>query len=341
MIRYKTILLLVLTTAGIYANVHAQSDPCIVKMKDAAQQYEEGWYDESIGTIKQVLRTCELEKGDKLNAYKILIINYLAIDNLEGANSGAASIMKLSPNYEPDKLRDPFEYVKLFDNYRPTPILNLRVSGGTNFNRFSVVNTYSIVGNPAQLDLENYESNYGFQTAIELELRLLRGLWVSGGIQLRQSSYTHYIENVEERTINYEERLSYFEIPLGVRYYFIQRHLQPFAEVGLANSFVRSSLAQLSRDNIIDLIDRMPERNKHQFAPIFKAGFSYRKKAVKMQVYASYMVLPQLINIPENRYNNLTAVFRYYYLDNDVKLDNFQIGAAISYSLFYKNLLFR
>jgi hypothetical protein len=310
-------------------------------MKDAAQQYEEGWYDESIATIKQVIWTCELEKSDKLEAYKILIINYLAIDNLEEANKGAASIMKFSPNYEPDKLRDPFEYIRLFDNYRPTPILNFRLSGGINSNRFTIGNTYSIVGNPTELDFNNYQTTTGFQTSFELELRLLKGLWAGGGIQFRRAGYTHFIENVEERTIFYEENLSYFEIPISLRYYLTQRHLQPFAEVGLVNSVLQSSLAQLSRNDIIDIIDRMPERNKLQLAPSFKVGLSYRRKAVKIQAYAGYVIMPRQLNIPENRYDNLTAVFRYYYLDNDIKLDNVQAGLSLSYALFYKNLLFR
>lgn len=341
MMHTKFILILVIASISFSLSVNAQSDPCIVKMRDAAQQYEEGWYDKSIETIKTVLRTCELEKSDKLEAYKILIIDYLAIDKLEEANDGAASIMRLSPNYEPDKLRDPYEYVKLFDNYRPTSILNLRLSGGINSNRFEVGNTYSIVGNPSELDLSNYESTTGFQTALELEVRLLKGLWTSGGIQFRQSGYTHSINNVEERTIYYKEDLNYFEVPLGLRYYFIQKHLQPFAEVGMINSFLQSSLGQLSRDDIVDLIDRMPERNKFQLAPSFKAGFSYRRKAVKMQAYAGYVIQPELLNIPENRYDNLTAVFRYYYLDNDVKLNNVQFGLSLSYALFYKNLLFK
>jgi hypothetical protein len=35
--------------------------------------------------------------------------------------------------------------------------------------------------------------------------------------------------------------------------------------------------------------------------------------------------------------NNLTNVFKYYYIDDDFRMDNWQVNVGVNYTISYKN----
>jgi opacity protein-like surface antigen len=317
----------------------AQIDPCVSSLKEANQKYEEGWFDESVAILESSLADCELSKTERIAAYKLLILNYLGIDNIEKAEASTAAIMKIDPNYEADKVQDPTEVILLFKKYKPSEELKIRFSGGPNFSQVTASEVYPVTSTADESDLSNYESKTGYQFALTLEKRLYKALWLQGGLGYRNVSYSNTLTNIENRSINYSEKLGYLDVPLMAKYYFREDRFTPYAQAGVAFSFLNSALGELSRDNVSDLVDRKNQRNTFNIGYVIGGGASYRIKNLSFQAGVNYMYAPANLPKEGTRYDNVDLVFKYYYLDNDFAMNNWQIDLGITYNLVYKNTL--
>jgi hypothetical protein len=330
---------LLLALALLSTTLCAQTNPCATNLKDANQKTEKGRFDEAIVLIKNTLANCELSKNDKIQANKLLVVNYLAIDNLEEAEATAAIIMKIDPNYEPDKLRDEPEVIELFQKYKPTVVIKAVVFGGINFSHVSASKTYSIVNDDDSEGLDNYESVTGFQIRVGVEFRLFSSFWIQPSFMYRKSGYSIAIPNVQGRTIFYTEALNYIDIPIAAKYYFGKGNLLPFVQAGVNFSFLNAALGELSRDDINDIVDRLPQRNMFYVGYFGGAGLAYNHKAFSVQASFCYLWVPQNLNKEGTRYNSPDAVFNYYYLDNDFTMNNMVFNLGFTYALGYKNVL--
>lgn len=316
--------------------LRAQNTSCITKLKDAGLLIEEGRNDEAIDILRDALDNCNYKDEDQIQAHKALILAYFEIDDLESADASAAAIMRINPNYKADRLRDPDEMIALFDKYKPKAMLRVGVFGGINSSFAEASATYSIVTEDDTPDLANYESETGFQIGVNAEYRLWKELWVSTGLAFRRTSYSNSIPDVEDRTIFYREDLNYFDVPLGLNYYFTQSNLKPYLSLGGQVSFLTSAVGELSRDDISDLVDRNVQREEIMFGFFGGAGVSYQNGNLAFRLGVNYTLYPQDVNKEGTRYENLESIFRYYYLDNDFTLDLLQINAGVTYNLGFK-----
>lgn len=322
---------------SFFAN--AQTDPCLTYLKDANLKSEQGWYDQAIELAQKSLKDCDLDKSDKISAYRLLIQNYIEIDNLEEAAKAVSEIMKLNPNYEADKLVDSPEIIQLFERYKPTAVLTGTFYGGLNYSSAKASKTYSVVTDNDTEGLDNYQNVTGFQIGLGIEYKVFNSLWLESGIQYRNSAYKIQIPNVEGRTVSYQEDLNYLDLPLNVKYYFFKGTIKPFVKVGINLSFLNSALGNLSRDEVSDIVNRISQRNSFNLGYDLGMGLSYKKKGLGVQLAINYLVNPNNLNKDGTRYENLDLIFKYYYLDNDFVLNNFQVNLGISYDLVFKNVL--
>ena len=88
----------------------AQIDSCITYLKNANTSYDQRDFDGAIKLLNQAISNCNLDRADKIQAHKLLAMSYLGIDNLESADKEAEVIMKINPNYAPDKFKDDPKY---------------------------------------------------------------------------------------------------------------------------------------------------------------------------------------------------------------------------------------
>ncbi len=341
MIMKKLTVILLTAAMLICCNViksNAQTDSCIVKLKNANTGYDQGDYDGSIKLLKSALSDCKLDKSEKIQANKLLIMNYLKVDNLEEADKTAADIMKIDPYYKPDKFKDDPKLSALFEKYQPTPVFRAGISVGMNRSMIDVVKTYSIVHDDgASADLATYNSKTGFQIGAQAEYRAYKNLWVELGGQFRQTSYEHILDSVEGTTVNYSEKLTYVDVPLSVKYYFLNKTFCPYVEAGATFSFMTNALSTTTRDDQKDIVNRTDYRNTYMTGFFGGAGVAYKMKGLQLFADFRYSYFPDNVNKEDTRYDDLTNVFKYYYIDDDFRMDNWQINVGVNYTLSYKN----
>lgn len=322
----------------IMKSAFAQTDPCISNLRDADQRYEEGWFDESIQLLKSTLKDCKLSKDDQFVAYRMLVLAYLDTDQLEEAENSAAEIMRIQPNYETDKLRDRSDYISVFSKFKATPVFMLGFQSGVNWGQLKASESYSIVSDNGS-NQENYDPQAGFQIGLNAEYRIYKSFWVNMGLQFRKSTYTNTLFNVGGTTINYLEDLNYFDVPLGLKYSPLSSRLKPYAEVGGQLSILNSAFGELSRDNVKDIVDRKIQREEFSLGYFIGIGAQYSIKSFYLQAGIKQIILPSNLNKEGTRYENISSVFKYYYLDNDFTMNLFQVNLSIYYTLHYKNLI--
>jgi len=316
----------------------AQTDSCVAHLKDAGTLYDQGNYDEAIDLLESTIHDCDLNKTDRIGAYKLLILCYIPIDNLEGADAAAEKIMKLNPNYTPDKFRDNAGLIRLFQKYKPHPVFSVGINGGINMPFIGQGQQYSVVYPNGEAP-ESYGTNTGFQLGIQVERRIYKGLWGALGLNYRSSSYQHTLFDVDSATIHYSEKLSYFEFPLYLKYYFQAGHFRPYLEAGVYASFLSSALSTTTSDlsNQKDIINRMPLRNITHIGYMGAAGIGYAIKSFLVFADVRYVNFPGNVNKADARYADEVNLFKYYYIDNDFRLNNLQLGIGASFMLSYKN----
>lgn len=314
----------------------AQTDSCAIKLKNANMSFEQGDYDGTITLLNWALQECSLDKSEKIEANKLLILSYFKVDNLEAADKTAAQIMKIDPYYKPDKFKDDSKLSALFDKYQPTPVLRIGFMAGINRTQISVDNYYSIVHSDAD-KFSEYNSKTGFQLGITAEYRLFKNLWVETGAHFRQSQYEHLLDSVENTTIKYNEKLSYFDVPLNVKYYLQEKTISPYVFAGASFSFMTGALSTTERDDQKDIVNRTDYRNTFMFGVHGGVGASYRIKGIQLFAGLHYAYYPDNVNKDGTRYADLVNVFKYYYLDNDFRMDNWQFNVGFNYTISYKN----
>ena len=225
----KTSLIIIALIAGVsVTNLNAQTDSCIVNLKTANLNFEQRDFDGTIKLLQKTLNECSFDKEDKIQSHKLLALSYLAIDNLEAADKEAEAIIKIDPNYTPDKFKDDSKLIALFEKYKPIPVFRVGISAGINRTMIDVVNTHSIIHDDDAENLGTYNGKTGFQLGMSAEYRAYKNLWVQLEGQFRQSNYEHILNNIENTTVNYSEKLSYLDIPLSGKYYFLEGALRKF-----------------------------------------------------------------------------------------------------------------
>ncbi len=332
-------IILLVTALGLQTFANAQSDPCIATLKDAQTRADQGWYDEAISMLNTALTDCKFSREDEIEARKLLIIHYLQIDYLEEADASAARIMKLSPNFEPDRLRDPIQLVKIFRKYKPAPVLNIAITGGVNFSQIELLQAYSIIPGPEITDRTTYNGLNGWQIGLKVEKKVWSQFWIIASTQFRNSAYEAQKDSVQDQRISYNEQLSFVDFAITGRYYIGNWPLQPFAEIGGQYTLLNSALGELSRPGTTDLVNRLEQRNRNFSSYHWGGGLAYTKKGISIRLGVQVHTFSKNLVNPETRFDNLDVIFKYFYLDNDIVMNHLQVNIGLAYAIRYRNIL--
>jgi hypothetical protein len=331
-------LLFIVTAFSRFAN--AQTDSCITYLKTANSNYEQRYFDDAIKLLQSALNNCNLDKSDKLQAHKLLALSYIGIDNLEAADHEAEAIVKIDPNYAPDKFKDDTKYSALFEKFKPVPVLRIGFMAGSNKSSISVDNYFSMAHNDDEASqFSSYQGKYGFQLGVTVEYRIWKDLWIELQGQYRSSNYAHDLNlaPTQNSTIHYTENLSYLDLPVLVKYYFPVKKWAPYINAGADFSFLANALSTSTRDDVKDLVNRTDYRESFMVGYFAGLGVMYRLKSLNLFADFRYIYFDKNINKDGTRYSDEVNVYKYMYIDDDFSMNNMQVNVGLTYNLGYKN----
>jgi uncharacterized protein with FMN-binding domain len=93
---------------------HAQdTSVCDTALEAAAAQYRDGAFQETIRLASSCLDQQDVATEDARAAYRLLILAYLKQDDLASARKSAVTLLGVDPDYTPDPVANPPDYVSL------------------------------------------------------------------------------------------------------------------------------------------------------------------------------------------------------------------------------------
>lgn len=104
-----------LLTQPVYSQ---SSGVCAEQLAGAEQKYNTGRFDEAIGLITECLGKPGISEQEKMKAYRLLGLSYIAKDYLEDAKTAVKKLLDMVPNYQSDPVQDPPPFTKLVEELK-------------------------------------------------------------------------------------------------------------------------------------------------------------------------------------------------------------------------------
>lgn len=98
-------------------NAQGQST-CTQNLADAERKYNTGRFDEAIVLITECLGKKDISEEEKMKAYRLLGLSYIAKDFLDDARNAVRKLLYMVPNYQPDPVQDPPPFTKLIEEVK-------------------------------------------------------------------------------------------------------------------------------------------------------------------------------------------------------------------------------
>jgi len=296
-----------------------------------------------------------LTKQERIQAYKLLTITYLYIDDPISAENSYLNLLRLDPEHVLDPNIDPVELIYLSRKFTTAPHFTLNLArAGINFSKPTIIHNNG-VDNTAN-SAEEYKIGFGFQFGTGADLNLNEHFALSAEFNFGQSSfeYRNTLFNFDIQNVN--EKHTWIQIPAFFKYTFEVKKFYPFVYAGYSYNLLLSAKSE------IQLLDRTqsatdptsfnidpvtgPEinikkaRENFNSSLVFGAGFRYR---IKYQ-YISFDVrvnggLTNLLDqdkqfeLTDPDINELR--FRYGYVEDDVRLNSISISIGYVKPLYF------
>jgi len=233
------------------------------------------------------------------------------------------------------------------------------VVAGFNYSIPRVSDRYTVL---SSIDAENMESlekeygkmwqNKGVQFGFRVSYNFTNVLSVLGGFGYEtkgfnyrtQYSWADTTSNQSfDREMHHEQKISYFSVPLLVRWDFSEGQFKPYAQAGLVMNFRHQATKVIHYDNTIDeeqtenqvtssgLVSVTDNTRKFNMGLMAGAGLLYHTKYVTFGVESNFCLNFMPVIEDDNRYSDLNG-FAIKYLDvfDQLKLHALNVQFSLS-----------
>lgn len=231
------------------------------------QMYDQGRVHEIHPFIEDAITKDLMIKEDQIEAYKLLVLSYIYLDQSEDADRTMLELLKKNPLFAPNDT-DPTELHHLYDTYRTKPIFRTGLFYGANLSMTEVLklNGYQNLGEGTD-EKGDYKSGWGvlniglllekdfLKRMITLETDFIYGTLTNkyaqstGGGRITRGSFEDDNPEIESQT--------FFGTNVIVQYHpfykdYDYRAIKPYAFIGGSSNFLISAKVNNSTSNKVD-----------------------------------------------------------------------------------------
>lgn len=331
------ILLLVL----FFFQANAQENNCETILKESEQLYEDGLLE----TVPTQLIKCltGLTNESKISAYSLLVHTYLYEDNRTEAKYYMRKLLTLKPEYQPTPL-DKKEFIDLLNEYNNDPRLTLSAFVGSNLSSLKVLNVFGVHNiNEAQF-APNYSQRIALDFGAAADVNLFHNAYLSGEFEYTQLAFDYTSQLYDFSKLSFTETQDHIMGRVNLIYYLgaTMNRLRPSFKVGGSCGWLIDSDSEFQREyldlsqGIVSGSEENVENTKNtlNYWANFSTGLNYRIGKHHVFVDLRYnMALNNMINNAK-RFDNETVIHKYYFLDDDYKLNYLSVLAGFKYSFY-------
>jgi hypothetical protein len=342
MMRMKRLLFVILFVA-IASGSYAQITSCAQTLRLARSTYEQGRLHE----IPSLLQRC-LEKGfsqeEKIEAYKILALSYIYLEEPENADKAMLNILRTDPEFQINPTVDPAEFIALYNSFRTTPIYSIGLKLGPSYNWFNTTSSNGV--NDLQGTYGNSVSEnkpqLGFQAGVVFDIPFTKKFSVMPEVAL----FTGRVETNNENHFVSEDEISLgsvqlihgftgIQVPINAQYTFFDKKYDPYISLGVTPAYIIQS--KITATRFITGFGPVTERtfdskeliNAFTFSAQVSGGVRYKVKRGFLYGEVRYTMGLTTLTKTEEVYSAIPElVFAYGYPANINKLNSISLSVG-------------
>lgn len=327
---------------------------CAQTLRLARATYEQGRLHEINNQLKGCFGIPEDEGGfnkeQKVEAYKILCLSYIYLEEPQLADEAMLNLKKTDPYYRPNPEVDPAEFVALYKSFREAPIYRYGARLGVIFSRPNVKELIT----PTELSADSeYKQLLGIQFGAVLGVPITlfkkqERFTLHGELLYQQNKFE--IDLKENRGTQSEPLINSFtgietqsriSLPITLEYKIMEKKYNPFIALGVGTDYLFNSkiTTEKTREDQAGVpektSDLKPQREKINISALAAAG-------VKLAVGPGYLIgevryAHGLTNVSsaETVYANQSLALDYGYADSIFNLSSLSIAVTFVFNKFH------
>ena len=358
----KKHLLLLVFCVGFLATGYTQENATASASVRIIQQARELYTLGRMDSIPKILNTAieknEIAKGDMSEAYKLLSLSYIFLDEQEDMDKNMLTLLQTDHLFKPNET-DPAEFHNLFNSYRTWPIFRIGIYYGANMSLTEVTEAYGSQNFNDPEEQGKYSANFGvINVGLLLEKDFLKNLITVETDFLYGTLSNTYDQNTTSITRESEvEKQTFFGMNAAVQVHPFNRNFEkskimPYAIAGVSYNIMLSSVLNntistkvaggtppTTDDNLLvskpssDPND-LPIRNKHNYYAYGGVGAKFDIGPIHAFLNATYS--HGLNDLTNTHFN--PGEWKGY---NGIKIHYIQVNLGVVYSIYSpKKLLF-
>ncbi len=350
----KKITLILILLSGFYLlygqdiNIADESGTkCLDAIKEGESLYKNGFYERSIFILENVIKACDLTRSEKLKVMENLARAYIEIDESGKAETTVNIMLNNFPHYELKEEDNPEAYNRLVNKFKIHPKFSVGLRNTADWVSFKTTRVYSVLdgldySEPYSQELEGILHGFGLMYYGWAELEFDGGVSVNGDLIFKWTKFSRDFSKESEFDMSFSEQDNYMEIPVYLKKYFhIGKNTLPYLTAGIGWLY----MIKADGNAMIEYVDAespvysgdinmIEMRNRNTFEWLAGAGIGYKLKNLRLFIDIRYYGGFNSFTNPEKGLDNNMLVNDYFYVDNAVRLKQFEIGASASYTLF-------
>jgi len=350
--RTQVILLLLTGTMWLAAQSTSTSlyQDCTAIYKSAEDAYQAGLFTDCIEMLEEMLDSCDLSRKQKERTLQMLAKAYVETGETGKAETTVNVLLKNFPHYELKETENPELFNRMVKKYEIHPKFIIGIKNTGNFLRHKTIKSYSILsGLDYSKPFDDSEMGWWFTYYGCAEFEFLRGLSINIDGSFYYSAFIRSFYKDPGFFLYYQEQDRFFEFPLYFKKYFTpSKNFLLYVSAGYGpvyNYFANATVSiEYTKDDIITGKDAeyeaymtgydvLPIKNKLTWQWNSGAGIGYSLKNLRFFVDVRYLGGVGSMSAPEK--SDLLPILKdeFFYIDQEMKINQFEFGLTISYTL--------
>jgi hypothetical protein len=319
-------------------------------LKSAGVTYQSGLFLNSIKSLEVLLDSCDITRKEKQQALELLAKSYVEIDDMDKAEATVNILLRNFPHYDLIENENPEQYNRLVKKYKIHPLITIGVKNTANWLWHKTTKVYCVLDG-IDYSQPQAKNPYWFTYYGMAEYEFIDGLSANIDLMFFLSSYLRVIEKDPTFRLTYTEHDGFVEFPVYLKKYFhFGRNFLVYASGGAGvfymwkargNATIEYTTGDILTTGLdqdfkgeIHNINLLAMKNRLTSQWNAGIGIGYKLKNLRMFLDARYLGCTGSFTAPEK--SDLFPELKndFFYIDQEMHINQFEVGATISYTLF-------
>ena len=318
-------------------------------LKSAGIAYQSGLFLNSIQSLEFLLDSCDITRKEKLQALELLAKSYVEIDEMDKAEATVNILLRNFPHYDLIESENPEQYNRLVKKYKIHPLITIGVKNTANWLQHKTTGVYTVLDG---LDYSQPQAKapYWFTYYGMAEYEFINGLSANIDLMFFLSSYRRDIKADPTFNLIYIEHDGFIEFPVYLKkYFYLGKNFQVYASGGAGlfymwkargNVYLTYTTQDIITGKNADFNGYLEDVNyldmKNRATAQWNAGIGVGYKVKNLRLFFDARYLGEIGSFTDPEKSDMFPELKndFFYIDQKMKINQFEMGATISYTLF-------